>query len=1303
MSQAVSPTMPSPARAAVPSAAPDSGTEPTVPTLDHAGLMEDLTETPRYVMPEHEASVPQMGKLSCSFCGVGDGATLERVPETPEEERAPFSPEKALTFTIDLGGEPRSFEARMISAGVIRVNTVVPLVGPGALVRGELAGGELKLPFAGREVERVRRGDGMLEAHVFKRFATSLSVFREELNHPSPTTGCIKLRHSMMRQRPAYPIHISPSVLDPTTGRRKPITYTEAIRKLADLLLEHRLPEARTLLYASGQCDYFAVFGIQEVFRILGVRNLTGNAEHCLNAGAVHNEMLTGQEGPFVTIKQAMNGPGRFYLFNGWNGMIAHPPVFRQLLSKQGLDCYLVEVMVTESAKAIAEVLDKDRILLIRPKSDPHLALAVAHEVLLRYPEAVSKPFIERFGDADKFNSYAALARSERFAPERVAERIAPEPEYVERLLKGIRRIALKVAQRGVVPINIPSVGLSQTSGAVAHCLWGSLLGMLGKYGLDSNSELLGGTLRLPGQINAESEVQGLSRKYFMGRIPMTEASDAAVRMDLPPDAYAKVLEDPGRAALDYSDPTPGVRELFVCMGTQFEANMMSRKRWIDKLTEPGNTLVVIDPLPDSWSEKHAQLIIPSPPHPATTKLYQNGEWKFTLSVPQKKAAPETRSDATILYDVMAEIASRLDDSAEAAKHPDLARHHRSGYLRARFASPEQGGKLTRFDGEVSRAELWKRVMAYMDGGSGPLYCRPEHSDGRAIEWTELVERGSIYYGGVGENRYRLDYDDPAAQPYKDVYRRPVRFRFFTPTDADLEIPTGTLFNSGRSPLSDEKKKIGFAIQTFNSGKATPIIGMPDENPLFLSPSMAQKHGIKDGERVRVTNPDNGSSMTFPAIVSDRVKGDVIYASFHKSKAQMDGTQYINELTSHVGRCAYTAQTSMKATRVNVERVVQEVAVPPTTNGSAAVARARGRVNTTLIDPKVDLPIWTGRDTPLYVTEIIQDTHNVYTYRLQGDPLCRFVYWPGQFCTIVLEIGGKKVVRSYSISSTPTRPFVLEITIKRVPGGLVSNWLADNLKVGDKLEIAGPKGKFHLTPGKIPDKILFLAAGSGITPLMSMARWLCDLSADVDMKFFNSIQTPDDIVFHHELDMLSARYRTFDPVLITTSRSSGKAWTGLRGRINRPMLEMVAPDLHDRHVYMCGPEGFMDASRVLLTEMGFNLANLHAESFAAARSHSDESVPVNDAEPTADQVTIELAKTGKRITGSKRQSLLEIAESHNVELDYGCRVGNCGDCRLKVLSGDVNPGAGHLDPEDKKAGYVLSCVARPKGDCVIDA
>src|SRR5262249_53319521 len=148
--------------------------------------------------------------------------------------------------------------------------------------------------------------------------------------------------------------------------------------------------------------------------------------------------------------------------------------------------------------------------------------------------------------------------------PERVAARIAPEPQYVERLQRGIRDIASKLARADVVPIKISSVGLSQTSGAVAHALWGSLFAMLGKYGLAADGSPRGGTLRLPGQINAESEVQGLSRKYFMGRIPMDDATEAARRMGLPDDAYDLVREDAPRAALDYSDETPGVRELFL-------------------------------------------------------------------------------------------------------------------------------------------------------------------------------------------------------------------------------------------------------------------------------------------------------------------------------------------------------------------------------------------------------------------------------------------------------------------------------------------------------------------------------------------------------------------------------------------------------------------------------------------------------------------------------------------------------------------------------------------------------------------
>jgi ferredoxin-NADP reductase len=257
--------------------------------------------------------------------------------------------------------------------------------------------------------------------------------------------------------------------------------------------------------------------------------------------------------------------------------------------------------------------------------------------------------------------------------------------------------------------------------------------------------------------------------------------------------------------------------------------------------------------------------------------------------------------------------------------------------------------------------------------------------------------------------------------------------------------------------------------------------------------------------------------------------------------------------------------------------------------------------------------------------------------------------------------------------------------------------------------------------------MLFLSAGSGITPLMSMSRWLCDLSASVDVKFLNSIQAPQDLVFRGELEMLAGRHpRTFQSVITTTSRESAPDWRGLTGRISREMMQKVAPDLAERVVYLCGPDGFMKAARELLGDMGFNLQHLHSESFAPARSHSDETVqgtesaagaPVaNDngaakedatkgggtARSNANAVSVEFARAGKRVSASKQLPLLDIAEAHGVELEYGCRVGNCGECKVKLLHGKASGGEAGLTEEERRAGYVLSCVATPDGDCVVD-
>ena len=378
-------------------------------------------------------------------------------------------------------------------------------------------------------------------------------------------------------------------------------------------------------------------------------------------------------------------------------------------------------------------------------------------------------------------------------------------------------------------------------------------------------------------------------------------------------------------------------------------------------------------------------------------------------------------------------------------------------------------------------------------------------------------------------------------------------------------------------------------------------------------------------------------------------------------------------------------------------------------------------MDTTLINTKADLPIWQGLDTPLYVTDIIQETHDVFTFRFQGNPLCRFVYWPGQFCTLVLNINGKKVLRSYTISSTPSRPFVLEITVKRVPGGLVSNWLPDNLKIDDRVDIAGPKGKFCLMPGKIPPVILLIAAGSGITPIMSMIRWLCDVSANVDIRFFYSARTPDDIIFRNEIELLTSRYKMFEPVIITNTRGAAIGWTGLTGRINREMLEMVSPDIHGRHIYMCGPPGFMEAVKKILSEpilgQPFKLSDLHIESFSGVRTAAEEkstlhtgTAEVSPAQPPREEkkpaalLAVEFARSGKQVSTDGKTPLLDIAEEQDINLDYGCRSGSCGVCKARLLKGKVDMESEEgLEQEEKDNGYILTCVATPLTDCILDA
>jgi len=382
-----------------------------------------------------------------------------------------------------------------------------------------------------------------------------------------------------------------------------------------------------------------------------------------------------------------------------------------------------------------------------------------------------------------------------------------------------------------------------------------------------------------------------------------------------------------------------------------------------------------------------------------------------------------------------------------------------------------------------------------------------------------------------------------------------------------------------------------------------------------------------------------------------------------------------------------------------------------------------------LVERHRDIPIWKEGDVQLKVADIIEETHDAKTFRLVGLSPLLFSFKPGQFVTLKLTLDGKEVHRSYTISSSPSRPHCLEITIKRVRGGLVSNWMCDHIKLGDLLSVRGPSGKFSCFnfPSR---KILFIGAGSGITPVMSMLRWIVDTAADVDAHLLVSAKSPRDIIFRNELNWMSSRHSGIRVGVTCTSRITGAdSWTGLTGRCDASMLKLLTPDLLERHIFMCGPGPFMDSVKNCLRTLDFPIANLHTESFGGARVAKGDDVqardvpkriviPVLPVEPApaaapplprseparaAAGFQVHFTRSGKSVSTAGDACLLDLAEANGVEIEYACRSGSCGSCKVKLGKGTVEMSDNELPADERAEGYILACVARPTSDVEVDA
>jgi ferredoxin-NADP reductase/ferredoxin len=344
---------------------------------------------------------------------------------------------------------------------------------------------------------------------------------------------------------------------------------------------------------------------------------------------------------------------------------------------------------------------------------------------------------------------------------------------------------------------------------------------------------------------------------------------------------------------------------------------------------------------------------------------------------------------------------------------------------------------------------------------------------------------------------------------------------------------------------------------------------------------------------------------------------------------------------------------------------------------------------------------WRGQ---LRVGSIITETPSVKTFWLlpsSSDRFLPFIFVPGQF----------RMNRSYSISSSPLQREYVDLTVRREPRGAVSRHIVDLLKVGDKIEAGGPVGKFTFT-GKEADSIVLISGGVGITPMVSISRYLTEQSWPGDIFFIYACRTPADYILANEIAVLQRRNPKLH-VVITMTRPEGTDWKGPRGHLTKELLTQSVPDLISRRIHLCGPIPMMDATKALLAEMGVPSDQLKTEAFGTPKpSPAAAGTTARPAAPaTGPLVTFsknnKSAKTHVDLPNGDsppQQTILELSEELGIGIEFSCRVGTCGVCKVKMTSGEVDQAVQDaLDDDDKANGIILACQAKPKEAVTVEA
>ncbi len=352
--------------------------------------------------------------------------------------------------------------------------------------------------------------------------------------------------------------------------------------------------------------------------------------------------------------------------------------------------------------------------------------------------------------------------------------------------------------------------------------------------------------------------------------------------------------------------------------------------------------------------------------------------------------------------------------------------------------------------------------------------------------------------------------------------------------------------------------------------------------------------------------------------------------------------------------------------------------------------------------PSENTPFWNDEEL-LECVLVIKEAPNVCTFAFRPPSGAWFRYKAGQFITLDLPVPGGPIQRTYTISSSPSQALSISVTVKAQADSIGSRWMIENLKPGDRLKAYGPAGIFTLPP-QPDDKYLFIAAGSGITPMMSMTGYLFDRGEEPDVSFIACAHRPSELIFRRRLEHISSRVPGFKLHFVVNEDDPHDAWTGYRGRLNQLMLGLMAPDYLEREVYCCGPESFMQAVREMLYSLGYDMERYSQETFHAPVISEAEAPEIDDVFPQEDlSAEIVFALSGLTSSCAQTDTVLAVAKASGLNIPSGCTFGLCGTCKVKKRSGEVHMvHNGGISEEDVEDGYILACCSNPIGRVEIE-